>query len=204
MITIIDYGLGNLGSIKNMLKKIGVVSEITNDTTKIKTATKLILPGVGSFDDGMNNLSNLDLIDILNHKVLVDKIPILGICLGMQLMLNSSEEGNSVGLNWINGKAIKFPDFFYNKKLLVPHMGWNSVSVVKKNKIFTDTNLDYRFYFVHSYFVDLNSNTETIGQTEYGQSFTSSFNKDNIFGVQFHPEKSHRYGMDLLRSFSKI
>lgn len=203
-ITIIDYGLGNLGSIKNMLKKIGVASEITNDLSKIKLANKLILPGVGSFDDGMNNLIKLNLQNILNDKVLIDKVPILGICLGMQLMLNSSDEGFSTGLNWVNGKSIKFADLYKGHKLIVPHMGWNNVSVLKKNKLFSQDILDYRFYFVHSYYVQLDSRNDIIGQTTYGLDFTSSFNCDNIYGVQFHPEKSHKFGMNLLKNFSTL
>lgn len=204
MIIIIDYGLGNLGSIKNMLKKIGVASEITNDLSKIKLANKLILPGVGSFDDGMSNLMKFNLLNILNDKVLIDKVPILGICLGMQLMLNSSDEGLSTGLNWINGKSKKFPDTYKDNKLIVPHMGWNDVSVTKKNKLFTQDILDYRFYFVHSYYVQLDSNNDIIGQTTYGLDFTSSFNCENIYGVQFHPEKSHKFGMNLLKNFSTL
>lgn len=204
MIIIIDYGLGNLGSIKNMLKKLGVSSEITDDHSKIDKATKLILPGVGAFDDGMKNLKDKNLIDILNKKVLIDKIPILGICLGMQLMLKSSEEGILNGLNWVNGSVIRFNDSFNGEKLRIPHMGWNILYPQNsnlENDIFHSNFEELRFYFVHSYFAQIENPQEVIGLTEYGGRFVSAFKKDNIIGMQFHPEKSHKFGMSVLKNF---
>jgi len=203
MITIIDYGLGNLGSIKNMLKKLGTSSEITNDPYKIEMATKLILPGVGAFDDGMMNLKNSKFIDLLNKKVLIEKVPVLGICLGMQLMLKSSEEGVLPGLNWINGSAKRFNEIYNGEKLRIPHMGWNILypSGEALKNIFSSDFEELRFYFVHSYFVEIENPDEIIGFTEYGNRFVSAFKKENITGMQFHPEKSHKFGMAILKNF---
>jgi glutamine amidotransferase len=201
MITIIDYGMGNLGSIQNMLKKIGVQSQITNDIGVINEATKIILPGVGAFDKAMNNLNDLNLIDVLNTKALKDKTPILGICLGMQLLTNSSEEGIKRGLGWIDGQVLKFK---LDSSFKVPHMGWNSVNLQRKTQIFKNMYPDPRFYFVHSYYFQCNNTEDILTTTEYGINFVSSVNKGNIFGTQFHPEKSHKFGMKLLENFAKI
>jgi glutamine amidotransferase len=197
MITIIDYGMGNLGSIENMIKKIGYKSITTSDIEKIKSAKKLILPGVGAFDNGTKNLKEYGLIDILNQKVLIDKIPILGICLGMQLMTKSSEEGNLKGLGWVDAQAKKF----ISDKLKIPHMGWNIVTHKKNSKLFDELESEKRFYFVHSYCVSCNNQDDILTTTPYTYDFVSSYEKDDIIGVQFHPEKSHKFGMNLIRNF---
>lgn len=198
MVTIIDYGMGNLGSISNMIKKIGYKSVITSDLEKIKKATKLVLPGVGSFDNGMKNLENLGMIEVLNQKVLGDKIPILGICLGMQLMTKCSEEGALNGLGWIDAKTKKF----VSDTLKIPHMGWNVVNHQKDSSLFNEQlESEKRFYFVHSYYVDCFNNEDILTTTPYTHDFVSSFEKENIIGAQFHPEKSHKYGMTLLNNF---
>lgn len=197
MITIIDYGMGNLGSIANMIKKVGDRSQISSDIEVILNSDKLILPGVGSFDKGMINLKESGLFDAINKKVLVDKIPILGICLGMQLMTNSSEEGKEKGLSWVDAETIKFA----KSNLKVPHMGWNTISHEKNSQLFDDYDLEKRFYFVHSYYVRSNSENDILTTTSYGTEFVSSFEKDNIIGVQFHPEKSHKFGMSLMKNF---
>jgi glutamine amidotransferase len=200
MITIIDYGMGNLGSIKNMLKKIGVDSEITNNIEVIDRAKKIILPGVGSFDRAMENLKSLNLIDILNKKALFDKVPVLGICLGMHLLAKDSEEGNLPGLGWINANVLKF----ISSSLKIPHMGWNIAEIKKKNSLFENMYSEPRCYFVNSYYFRCNDLKDIITNTEYGIDFTSSVCNDNIMGVQFHPEKSHKFGMKLLENFAKI
>lgn len=200
-ITIIDYGMGNLGSIKNMLKKIGILSQISSNPDVIVNSKKLILPGVGSFDEGMKNLHNRKLIPILNKMVLQKKIPILGICLGMQLFSNSSEEGVLPGLGWIPSKTIKFID---NGSLKIPHMGWNNINPEKQHAILTGLDSNSRFYFVHSYHFVCENKNDILTKTEYRIAFTSSVAKDNIIGVQFHPEKSHKYGMQLLKNYSTL
>lgn len=197
MIVVIDYGMGNLGSIANMIKKVGHKCIITSDLEEIKKASKLILPGVGSFDNGMRNLAELGMIEVLNQKVLVEKTPILGICLGMQLMTKSSEEGTSAGLGWLDAQTKKF----VSDTLKIPHMGWNIIKHQKKSKLFDECESEKRFYFVHSYFVSCNQEVDILTNTNYTQDFVSSFEKENIIGVQFHPEKSHKFGMSLLKNF---
>jgi len=200
MITIIDYKTGNLGSIQNILKRIGEESVITSDKDQIERATKIILPGVGAFDTGMRNLLELDLIDILNRKVKVEKIPVLGICLGMQLLSNGSEEGSLPGLGWIDAETIRFR-FENTVEYKIPHMGWNFIRQHKDSKLFENMYSDARFYFVHSYFFRSNIEEDVLLSTTYEIEFTSAIEKGNILGVQFHPEKSHKFGMKLLKNF---
>lgn len=201
---IIDYGAGNIGSIINMLKKIGVPSKLSRRAEDIFNATHLILPGVGAFDHGMSCLEKSKLISPLNQAVFEKNTPILGICLGMQMLFEQSEEGELPGLGWISGSVIRF-----SKKQMVgankiPHMGWNSVIPKNASPLFNGLEDEARFYFVHSYHVQCNNEKDIIGQTHYGYPFTSSVNKDNIYGAQFHPEKSHKFGMQLLKNFSEI
>jgi glutamine amidotransferase len=203
MIIIVDYKVGNLGSIYNMLRKIGVKSEITSDKEKIRLASKLILPGVGSFDSGMKNLAELGLVELLNKKTLEEKVPVLGICLGMQLLTSGSEEGLLPGLGWIKGCAKKF-QFPSDSMLKVPNIGWNYVIQQKASKLFFEMYEDPRYYFVHSFYIELDDEHDILTKTSYGNEFCSSLEKDNIYGVQFHPEKSHKYGMKLLKNFSEI
>lgn len=202
MIAIIDYGFGNTGSILNMLKKIGYDGIITKDLDEMKKADKLILPGVGSFDHGMQALRNLDLEKPLGEMVLIDKKPILGICLGMQLMTNSSEEGKAKGLGWMDASTVKFQVTSEHER--IPHMGWNEVEVMKNSPLCENFDATYRYYFVHSYYIKCNNKADVLLETEYIHRFTSAFQKDNIFGVQFHPEKSHKFGMKLLRNFAAM
>lgn len=200
MITIIDYKTGNLGSIQNILKRIGEESIVTSDKDEIAIATKLILPGVGSFDTGMKNLIELDLIDILNKKVLVNRTPVLGICLGMQLFSERSEEGSLQGLGWIKGETKRF-NFIDTREYKIPHMGWNFVQQHKDSNLFAGMFPGSRFYFVHAYFFKAIDQADVLTSTVYETEFTSAVEKGNILGVQFHPEKSHKFGMKLLKNF---
>lgn len=201
MITIVDYNMGNLGSISNMLKKIGVEATITADPGAIACAQKLILPGVGAFDAGMENLERSGLVPILNQRVLQDGVPVLGICLGMQLMTRSSDEGTRPGLGWIDAAALRFRPA--DKTLKVPHMGWNRVVPARAAPLTEGLPDEPRFYFVHSYFVQCHNPTDVLLTTPYGGEFHSAFEHGNVSGVQFHPEKSHKFGMALLRNFAE-
>jgi glutamine amidotransferase len=200
MITIIDYKTGNLGSIQNILKRIGEDSVVTSDKDEIARATKLILPGVGAFDTGMRNLTGLNLIDILNKKVIEEKIPVLGICLGMQLLSKGSEEGSLPGLGWIDASTVRFK-FEDSTEYKIPHMGWNFIRQHKTGRLFDNMYPDSRFYFVHSYFFCANDPEDVLTSTTYEIEFTSAIERGNILGVQFHPEKSHKFGMKLLKNF---
>jgi imidazole glycerol-phosphate synthase subunit HisH len=204
MITIVDYGTGNLSSIANMLKRVGCASVITSDAGQIADAKKLILPGVGAFDTGMRNLHKLDLIEVLDRKAREEKVPILGICLGMQLFVSGSEEGDLPGLGWIDGRVLKFKPELSNQNLKVPHMGWNHIELAKESKLFRETDSQQRFYFVHSYYVRPSRDEDVLARTTYGETFASALERENIAGVQFHPEKSHKYGMKLLKNFAEM
>ena len=203
MIVIVDYGIGNIASVLNMFKKIGVKDVcISSNAEIIEKATKILLPGVGSFDAGMLNLEKSGLIQILNKKALEDKIPVLGICLGMQLLTKSSEEGVKKGLGWIDAETIKF-NLDAALKLKIPHMGWNYIKVTKANPLI-DMEIKNRFYFVHSYHVKCFDENQSIATSNFGTDFNCMVNKGNIFGTQFHPEKSLKFGMNLLENFSKL
>ena len=204
MICIVDYGTGNLGSIENMLHKLGETGIITSDRNKIAQADKLILPGVGRFDYGMGKLIESGLIEILDTKVIKDKIPILGICLGAQLMTKSSEEGINSGLGWFDAQVKKFSFTEDKSYLRIPHMGWNFVTVKKQTPLIIDLPENPRFYFVHSYYIESSNPSDIMLTTEYGSPFVSALNCDNIYAVQFHPEKSHKYGLKLFKNFLSL
>jgi glutamine amidotransferase len=202
MIAIIDYGLGNLGSIVNMLKKLGLPAERTTDSAVIERADQLILPGVGSFDHGMQRLRSLGLIDLLNDRVIREHVPILGLCLGMQLFAQGSEEGVERGLSWVDAEVRRFTFAPGHAALRVPHIGWNSVRTEGEAPLFHDMpQVPPRFYFVHSYHLVSRDPCLVAGRTMYGYEFCSAINTGNIWGVQFHPEKSHKFGMQLFRNF---
>ncbi|MCP4218980.1 MAG: imidazole glycerol phosphate synthase subunit HisH [bacterium] len=203
MITIIDYGMGNLGSIKNMFKKIGTEAIISSEAKDIEQAEKLLLPGVGAFDNGMKNLKEMGLQDVLTRKVVREKTPFLGICLGMQLLAQKSEEGVLPGLGWVPGKVVRFHFDDSHSHLKIPHMGWNTLDIKKEHPLVNELAEENRFYFVHSYHLETEDKAMAIGETEYGYRFVSSIAMDNILGVQFHPEKSHKFGMQVLSNFSK-
>lgn len=202
MITIVDYGVGNLASIQNILKKVGAASKISTSVIDIEQAEKLILPGVGHFDNCATKLQQSNVINALSQKVLENKAPILGICVGMQLLLSGSEEGNNQGLNWIEGKNVKFDETKVGN-LKIPHMGWADVHLQKHSKLFANMYDEPRFYFVHSYHAQINNTEDVLLTAEHGYSFACAVERNNIMGVQFHPEKSHKFGMQLFENFVK-
>jgi len=202
MLTIVDYGVGNLASVKNMLKKIAVESVLTAEPSIIEKASKIILPGIGAFDHCMNMFNASGMREAVTKKALDEKIPVLGICVGMQMLMEGSEEGIEPGLGWIKGKTIKF-----RKELLgnlkIPHMGWTDVELSKPSPLTSGFPHEPRFYFVHSYHVQPDDNSDQLLTANYGYDFTAAVNRGNLYGVQFHPEKSHRFGMKLLENFGK-
>ncbi len=202
MIVIVDYGMGNLGSLLNIFRRIGVPASVESDPARIAGAQKLLLPGVGAFDAAMDRIGSVPgLRDVLDTKALVERIPVLGVCLGMQLLTSGSEEGRLPGLGWISGAAHRFPK---QQGLKVPHMGWNLAAPAGSSPMTSDLGEEARYYFVHSYFVRTDDPGHSLLRTYYGIEFDSGIAKDNIFGLQFHPEKSHRFGMKILQNFSKL
>jgi imidazole glycerol-phosphate synthase subunit HisH len=205
MVTIIDYGVGNLNSIKNMLKKIGVDAIISSDSIDIESAEKLILPGIGSFEYGMKKLRGSIFFDTLQQKVLQNKTPVLGVCLGAQLLLNESEEGQPVpGLGWIEGQSVRFDQSLMLQNFKVPHMGWNELEIKKESRLFTDMHPHHRYYFVHAYHMQCYQQADILAESNYSYNFVAAVEKQHIVGVQFHPEKSHKFGMKLYENFIKF
>ena len=203
MLVIVDYGVGNLASIRNMLKKIGVEGVISSRVEDILKADKLILPGVGAFDTCAQKLQESGLLETLQQKVIRDKTPVLGVCVGMQLLTQGSEEGKLPGLGWIKGQIVKFKKEQLPPSFKIPHMGWREVKLNKQSKLFNEMFEEPRFYFVHSYHPVLENPEDALMTADYGYSFVAGMEHDNIMGVQFHPEKSHKFGMKLLDNFVK-
>lgn len=203
MITIVDYGLGNLGSIKNMVRKVGGTASIGSTAQDIAQAKMLILPGVGAFDSGMKQLRESGLVDILNQRVLKDKVPVLGICLGAQLMTRSSDEGTEVGLGWFDAQTLKMDFTSIPGKWPLPNVGWRNVEVANGYRMLDGMEETPRFYFVHSYYLSTNNSSIISMTSNYGFDFVCGLRQENIHCAQFHPEKSHAFGMQFFRNFLK-
>lgn len=201
MITVVEYGSGNLASIQNMLKKVGVSSVLGSTPEDIESAERLLLPGVGAFDACAFRLRSSGLIPALQKAVLEKRKPVLGICVGMQLLLDKSEEGNESGLGWIPGRVERFKQAALPPGCKVPHMGWTEVDAATDCFLLQEMHDQPRFYFVHSYHAVPESEQHILMTAEYGYRFAAAIQKDNIVGVQFHPEKSHRFGMQLFKNF---
>ncbi len=203
MITIVNYGVGNLASIKNMLKKAGFEAVLATEKSEIEMASKIILPGIGAFDHCMSEFNKSGLRETVTKRVFENKIPLLGICVGLQMLMENSEEGVEPGLGWIKGKTIKFKKEVLGD-LKIPHMGWTDVQIIKDTALTQELGERPRFYFVHSYYVQPEEQSDTMLTATYGYDFTAAVNHDNIFGAQFHPEKSHKYGMKILENFGRL
>lgn len=204
MITIVDYGSGNINAITNIYDLLKTPYNIASGAQQLEKAEKIILPGVGSFDYCMAKLNNSGLKEILNKKVLEQKTPVLGICIGLHLMASGSEEGKLPGLGWIKGSVKRFDETKLQYKPKVPHMGWNTIKIQKAQELFLDVNEEQGFYFIHSFYMEVDNTENIMTRTNYGHNFVSGIIEDNIYAVQFHPEKSHSNGMKLLRNFSRI
>jgi glutamine amidotransferase len=203
MVAIIDYGVGNLTSILNMHRKLGIDAMVTGDAGRIQEADRLLIPGVGHFDTCMQNFNNSGLRSLVEKRALAEKIPVLGICVGAQMMTRGSEEGKEKGLAWVNADTIKFR-LDGSSRLKVPHMGWTDLQPKTASELWVEMPEEPRFYFAHSYHFNFDSIEYVTGTADYGYDFVCAFRKENIYGVQFHPEKSHRYGMKLIANFAAL
>ena len=201
-VVVVDYGVGNIGSLSNMLQKAGRSAVLSGDPDVVANARRLLLPGVGAFDHAVLRLRESGLVEPITRAVRERGIPLLGVCLGMQLLLDSSEEGVEPGLGFIPGRVRRFPGEFDDTKLSVPHMGWNEVSVATDSPYLPGLGRGDRYYFVHSYFADPTDERDILGLTTYGPTFASALQHDNIVAAQFHPEKSHRFGLRFLSDFA--
>ncbi len=204
MITIIDYGVGNVKAFLNTYKKLGIKVSVAQNPNDIRAAEKLILPGVGHFDYAMQCFFNSGMMEITNEIVLNRKTPILGVCVGMQMLAKSSDEGRLPGLGWVNADVLKFDSAQSSEFGRLPHMGWNDVISQKENPLLLDLETNAKFYFLHSYYFNCMDSEDSVAISHYGFDFTSIINHQNIYGVQFHPEKSHHFGVQLLKNFAKI
>ncbi|MFN8429634.1 MAG: imidazole glycerol phosphate synthase subunit HisH [Spirosomataceae bacterium] len=205
MVGIVNYGSGNVYAIANLHKSANIDFFVSGNPMDLKKASHLILPGVGAFDSTMNTLNKLGLYDYLNEEVLIAKKPIIGICVGMQILGESSEEGNQNGFGWIKGKIKKIPTQSLMQKPLLPHLGWNSIEIINnKSNLFNNIDNKKGFYFLHSYYFEPTAEIDILAKTSYGLNFCSAINHENVFGLQFHPEKSHTNGINIFKNFSKI
>jgi glutamine amidotransferase len=204
MITIIDYGVGNINAFVNVYKRVNVPTKIAKTAADLEGAHKLILPGVGHFDHAMSELIQSGMREKLDELVMVKKVPVIGICVGMQMMGNSSDEGKMEGLKWIDASIKKFDEAKIQQVTRLPHMGWNDVNPVVSNPLFEGLEKNALFYFLHSYYFECNNTVDILATSEYGGQFTCAAHHDNVYGIQFHPEKSHHYGEILLHNFAKL
>ena len=204
MVTIIDYGVGNIFAFQNVFKRLNISSRTAKCVEDLKEVDKLILPGVGHFDYAISQLNNSGMRERIDELVLVEKKLVIGICVGMQMMANKSDEGTLDGLGWIDANVKKFNELTIQHHTKLPHMGWNDVKPIESHPLFKGLEQESIFYFLHSYYFNCKDRKNILSTTEYGINFASSVYKENIFGTQFHPEKSHSYGEKLLENFAKL
>jgi glutamine amidotransferase len=204
MITIVDYGLGNIRAFLNVYRRLNIDVKTATNADELRDASKVILPGVGSFDHAMEQLERSGMRETLDDLALRQRVPILGVCVGMQILGRASDEGTSPGLGWIEGRVKTLESLMSVEKLPVPHMGWNDVRPVVSNKLFDQLSSGARFYFLHSYYFHCDREGDAIAVSSYGADFACAVNATNIFGVQFHPEKSHQFGARLLQNFGDM
>jgi len=203
MIAIVDYGSGNINAFANVFKRLNIAAKVAHTKEDLTDATRIVLPGVGAFDHVMSSFNKSGLRDVVEKKVIGEGIPVIGICAGMQILANGSDEGQEKGLGWIDGRVRLFDTAGIKYKTKLPHMGWNEIEH-NGNPLFADITARARYYFVHSYYFECNDPINSIASTDYGTNFTSAVNKGNVYGVQFHPEKSHQNGQQLLKNFATL
>jgi glutamine amidotransferase len=204
MITIIDYGSGNIKAIANIFEKLKVGFTIASTPEQVVGAKKIFLPGVGAFDETISKLDSTGFRIVLDNEVLENKVPIMGICVGMQILAESSEEGTCKGLGYIKGKVKKIDSSMLKQKPKLPHLGWNSIEIIKANKLLQNIDPVFGFYFLHSFYFECDDLNDVLATTFYGSTFASAVQRENVFGIQFHPEKSHLNGENLLHNFAKL
>jgi glutamine amidotransferase len=204
MISLIDYGVGNINAFLNIFKQLGIAANKASTSEQVERATKLILPGVGAFDDAMQRLNDSGMRDALQQAVKVDKIPVIGICVGMQMLADHSDEGSMPGLGWISGEVKRFDPAAITHTTKFPHMGWNDVKPVRESPLFTGLETGARFYFLHSYYYQCEDEADVLATSAYGLQFASAINHNHIYGIQCHPEKSHHFGIQLLQNFANL
>jgi glutamine amidotransferase len=204
MITIVDYGLGNIRAFLNVYRRLNIEAKTATTADELSGASKILLPGVGSFDHAMELLERSGMRSTLDELVLGRRVPVLGVCVGMQILARGSEEGTLPGLGWLEGGVKALDSLMSAEKMPVPHMGWNDVRVLAANRLFDGLDSHARFYFLHSFYFDCDRAEHSIATSTYGADFTCAVNAANIFGVQFHPEKSHRSGTRVLRNFAEL
>jgi glutamine amidotransferase len=204
MITIIDYGLGNVLAFVNVYNRLNIPVKVAKTVADLAGATRLILPGVGSFDHAMEQFDRSGMRQPVEQLVVQERIPVLGICVGMQMLAKSSDEGRLPGLGWIDGKVRRFDQATMPKGTNLPHMGWNDVTPTAPGGLFKGLERDARFYFLHSYYFECEQQSSALALTDYGREFSCAVRRDNVYGVQFHPEKSHHFGSQLLSNFAEV
>lgn len=204
MITIINYGLGNVQAFANLYRRLNIPASIASTAAGLEGATRLILPGVGAFDHAMELFDGSGMREKVDDLVLRQGVPVLGVCVGMQILARGSDEGKLSGLGWIDGRVLRFDENRLPRPARLPHMGWNDVAPKSGARLFSGLEQDARFYFLHSYYFDCASNDNVLATSEYGMSFGCAVHSNNIYGVQFHPEKSHAYGVRLLKNFAEL
>ncbi|WP_047417873.1 imidazole glycerol phosphate synthase subunit HisH [Cellulophaga sp. Hel_I_12] len=204
MMTIVNYGSGNIQAILNIYKQLNIDCFVANAPDQLAEATKLILPGVGAFDETMQQLVNSGFKKELDRLVLQEKIPVIGICVGMQILANKSEEGELPGLGYIDGEVKKFDSTKFTQKPYLPHLGWNTINPTNAHKIFENIDFQTGFYFLHSYYFSCKNSDDILSRTNYGEDFSSAIYNENVFGMQFHPEKSHSNGIQLFKNFANL
>lgn len=204
MIAIVDYGSGNIQAIKNIYENLKIESFFASKPNQLLNADKIILPGVGAFDEAISKLNSSGMLEVLNLRVLEQKTPVLGVCVGMQIMAKASEEGNSAGLGWFDADVNKFDESMIPNKPKLPHMGWNEIQQRKECSMLNDISFEKGYYFLHSYYIECNDAEDVLLTSNYGGEFTCAVQKENIFGFQFHPEKSHKNGINLFKNFASL